>query len=207
MDVQMPIMDGLQATRHIRQAEAADNAPRLPIIAMTANAMVGMREEYMAAGMDDYVPKPFRAEALLAVAARWCAQSADHVSTQAPAPAGPVLFDDTALAPLENSMPAESFSALITGFVQSGTETLHRISQMAEAQDLAGLRKMGHDIISSAGNCGLMQLSELGRALQNAARAGTLPEALAICAEIAHIGPASWEALRVRFVKESTKPQ
>ncbi|HAE48729.1 MAG TPA: hypothetical protein DCK97_15035, partial [Tistrella mobilis] len=71
MDVQMPVMDGMEATRRIRAAEARSGRPRTPIVAMTANAMAGMREEYMAAGMDDFVPKPFRAEKLLAMAARW----------------------------------------------------------------------------------------------------------------------------------------
>jgi CheY-like chemotaxis protein len=62
MDVQMPEMDGLQATREIVRRHA-DSRPR--IVAMTANAMQGDREECLAAGMDDYVTKPIRLEALL----------------------------------------------------------------------------------------------------------------------------------------------
>ncbi|MDI3326472.1 PAS domain-containing protein [Pontibacterium granulatum] len=61
MDVQMPEMDGFQATQRIREMEA-DSASHLPIIAMTANAMKGDREQCLNAGMDDYIPKPIRSQ-------------------------------------------------------------------------------------------------------------------------------------------------
>ena len=64
MDVQMPEMDGLIATQHIRQGEQPGR--RVPIVALTAGAMKGDREKCIAAGMDDYVPKPFKADELLA---------------------------------------------------------------------------------------------------------------------------------------------
>jgi signal transduction histidine kinase len=76
MDCLMPEMDGFEATRHIRQREAAatQSARHLPIIAMTASALAGDRERCMAAGMDDYVPKPFQRQMLHHLLARWLSQ-------------------------------------------------------------------------------------------------------------------------------------
>ena len=68
MDVNMPVMDGLAATRKIRSLSGP--AAKLPIIALTANAMVGDKETYLAAGMNDYVSKPIRIAELLAAIAR-----------------------------------------------------------------------------------------------------------------------------------------
>ena len=66
MDMQMPRMDGLEATQQIRAREQAQRLPRIPIVALTANAMKGDRERCIAAGMDDYLSKPLRSDQLLA---------------------------------------------------------------------------------------------------------------------------------------------
>jgi CheY-like chemotaxis protein len=73
MDVQMPVMDGPTATREIRRLDSA--AAKLPIIALTANAMPGDRESYIAAGMDDYISKPVEPAKLMALLSRLMAQS------------------------------------------------------------------------------------------------------------------------------------
>ncbi|HLO63839.1 MAG TPA: response regulator [Azonexus sp.] len=71
MDVQMPEMDGLEATRRLRRREGERALPRCPIIAMTANAMQDDRDQCLAAGMDDFIAKPFRADELIATVAHY----------------------------------------------------------------------------------------------------------------------------------------
>ena len=80
MDMQMPVMDGIEATRAIRSLEAREGLPRTPIIAMTANAMEGDRERCLEAGMDDYISKPIRADQLYAHLAQWTRRQARGVS-------------------------------------------------------------------------------------------------------------------------------
>ena len=71
MDCQMPVMSGYDATRLIREHEQENGNPRLPIIAMTANAMKGDREKCLVAGMDDYITKPVKVETIQAMLAKW----------------------------------------------------------------------------------------------------------------------------------------
>lgn len=71
MDMQMPVMDGIEATQAIRQLEAAQGRQRTPIIAMTANAMEGDRQRCLHAGMDDYIPKPIKMALLYDKLTQW----------------------------------------------------------------------------------------------------------------------------------------
>ncbi|MEN3165355.1 PAS domain S-box protein [Tistrella mobilis] len=216
MDIQMPVVDGIEATRRIRAAEAAACLPPVPIVALTANAMAGMREEYLAAGMNDYLAKPFQVDDLLAVVAKWCggrpaadaAPSGPTPSRPTPAPAAPApatpapavpVLDETALDQVAAVLPVEKFEDLVQSFVTAGVAQLDEVRAARAARDIDRLRRSGHDIISTAGNCGLMQLSDAGRRLQVAARAGDLDQAVEVAGEILDVGPAAIEAIRTRF--------
>jgi CheY-like chemotaxis protein len=88
MDCMLPGLDGLEATRRWRQSEAARLSPRVPVIALTANALNGDREKCLAAGMDDYLSKPFRMDDLRAVLERWIGGGAELGAAQLRAGAG-----------------------------------------------------------------------------------------------------------------------
>ncbi len=84
MDIQMPEMDGIEAVRQIRVTEALSKGPRTPVVAVTARAMLGDRDQIMAAGMDDYLEKPIRTEQLDAVLSRFArpSSSADEMGAE-----------------------------------------------------------------------------------------------------------------------------
>jgi signal transduction histidine kinase/CheY-like chemotaxis protein/CHASE3 domain sensor protein len=99
MDAHMPVMDGIEATRHIRALDGAK--ARLPIVAMTADAMDGARERFLAAGMDDYIGKPINPELFRAVVGRWLAPV-----PAAPSPDGETPDDDPIFAALRDEYRA-----------------------------------------------------------------------------------------------------
>jgi len=84
MDVQMPVMDGLAATRQIRKSESPGR-PRLPIIALTAGAMEGDRQECLDAGMDDFIPKPIMLKLLIEILTKWLPEPILQSQTRSPA--------------------------------------------------------------------------------------------------------------------------
>jgi CheY-like chemotaxis protein len=72
MDIQMPVMNGIEATRAIRDADGSDGIdPDIPIIAMTAHAMKGDRENFLSQGMNDYIPKPVDPDVMAEVLAKY----------------------------------------------------------------------------------------------------------------------------------------
>jgi CheY-like chemotaxis protein len=109
MDGMMPEMDGLEATRHIREAESgkreaslgnnemgdACDERRLPIIAMTANAMQGDREKFLEAGMDDYIAKPITSEVLATILKRWVSEGPKEAAMSLPQESQNILPDSS----------------------------------------------------------------------------------------------------------------
>jgi CheY-like chemotaxis protein len=78
MDVQMPEMDGITATRNIRAREVALGLPRKPILALTANALADDKANCLAAGMDDYLTKPFMRRQILELMGKWLDRASGH---------------------------------------------------------------------------------------------------------------------------------
>jgi PAS domain S-box-containing protein len=172
MDVQMPVLDGIEATRHIRALPAPKNA--VPIIAVTAHAMTGAREEYLASGMDGYLSKPLDPNALLRLLDAYAGSA--HPAA-APRPAGPAtpldaVFDTSTIASLEEYLPASSVRDLLALFVDQIDAQTEPIRRAAAAQDLGALGREAHSLAGSAGNIGAARLSRLARELEAACKTG-----------------------------------
>ncbi|MCP5152020.1 MAG: response regulator [Chromatiales bacterium] len=108
MDCQMPVQDGLSATRELRAGDARRrrDGRRLPIVAVTANTLEGDRERCIEAGMDDYVAKPFTAQTLLGTVHEWLGNAADAPSSEAPEPTSePPAAGDLATAAAPSKDP------------------------------------------------------------------------------------------------------
>lgn len=172
MDAQMPQMDGMQATRCLR--DLGGHYADIPVIAITANAMPGARELYLAAGMNDYVAKPIDPEQFLATIADWLDRdTAGQQPVTMPAPsadddAPPLLVPDK-LAELHAVLPEQNVRDLVTAYLAS-TAALHAgIVAAAAAADLAELARNAHDLRSTSAQLGAARLADLAGRLERVA--------------------------------------
>jgi CheY-like chemotaxis protein len=201
MDVQMPELDGFEASREINRRWPGERRPR--IVAMTANAMQGDRELAAAAGMDGYVAKPIRVEELVA-ALEGCRRRPETGARGAPAegppgssavgaprlegpvsvaprparpepdgaPASPV--ERTAFERLTATMGRDFVAELIDTFVEDGRELLATLRRALAEQDLDAFRRAAHSLKSNSETLGAAGLAALARELETMARAGSL---------------------------------
>jgi len=182
MDMQMPEMDGLEATRVLR----ADPAFRqIPIIAMTANAMKADLDACLAAGMNDHIIKPIERKALVATLGRWFPKAAAPEEQQAAgsgqqavhdteAREGPPSLDginvDGAMARL--GLGFDSLKKMLLRFAEGQGRTLDDLRAAVGAGDAASSARHAHALAGAAGNLGADALREAAKALETAARDG-----------------------------------
>jgi CheY-like chemotaxis protein len=191
MDVQMPEMDGLDATRHVRSDFPRARQPR--IIAMTANASPEDREKCLEAGMDDYVSKPIQVEELETALERWGATIARPVEPSVPAPQGAAdgatePIDPDALAALRQLQDPGGEDVLVELFSLFRTETTPLLSTLRDAAarcDAEGVRQAAHSIKGSSANLGARPLAELCAQVEALARQGDLGAAQPIIDQVA----------------------
>ena len=190
MDCQMPVLDGYAATTRWREHEAASGAPRLTIIAMTANAMAGDRERCLDIGMDDYLSKPISRQQLQAclqshrrlpspAAIITAMQATDPSSndTQTSVPQA----DSITLPVLEQAVlddlfeiAGEETGAIIAVFLDEAPAQVAQLQAAAATSDANTLREQAHSLKSASANLGALALSEAACRVEHAARTGTL---------------------------------
>ena len=165
MDCQMPVMDGFEATRAIREGEQG-GASRLTVVAMTAFAMDGDRERCIAAGMDDYLAKPMAIDTLAASLARWLGGSAAAPVTSADE--GPVSL--TLLHELKDELGPGELAELLAVLRRQAPEALAEMRGRLAAGDLEAVARVAHGLCGAAGNLGAQRLSRELRAIEEACR-------------------------------------
>ncbi|HLJ21716.1 MAG TPA: ATP-binding protein, partial [Stellaceae bacterium] len=169
MDIQMPRMDGVEAARRIRAAGGPRS--RVPIVALTAHAMASERESYLAAGLDDYLSKPFKPAALREIVARWTGEPRDVVPPPALARTSSAPVDGARLEELAQAISSDVLHELFATWVANTNECVERICGFAKARDGAGVAQEAHKLAGSAANFGALRLESLARTLEDAGRA------------------------------------
>ena len=184
MDCQMPELDGFSATIALREREF-DSGRRIPVVALTANAMQGDRERCVAAGMDDYLTKPYSGEQMLAVLKRWLPverrQSLSSAPQQAfPTPREPPL--DLAALDKVRALSPDNADALVFQLIQAylkgAARELARFEAGVAEQDTALLVSAAHALKSSSFNVGASGLAERCREIEILGINASIPEIL-----------------------------
>jgi PAS domain S-box-containing protein len=172
MDIQMPELDGVQATRQIRALPAPKCS--IPIIALTAHALSGAREEYIAAGMDDYISKPVDPAVLNAKLFEVAARISDPTAAEPqPEPLGDVLSGAGIDVGCLDTLNAVMEPLEVRDFVQMYLdEAGERIARMRNEHDKAILARDAHALVSTSGNVGALRVSELARSVEIACSTG-----------------------------------
>ena len=189
MDCQMPVMDGFQATAAIRRLPSG-RGERLPIAAVTANALQGDEQKCLDAGMNDFLPKPFKLAQLQALLARWLPRALEVSSTNialesadargASVMRGSDAIDLEALQIVRELDPAGGMDLVKTVlriFIESAGESVTRVENAILASDGAQLAAAAHALKSSTANVGAKTLSEFYRRLELLGREGRLADA------------------------------
>ncbi len=183
MDCQMPEMDGYSATQALRERESCGDLPRTTVIALTANALQGDRERCLAAGMDDYLTKPFRRDALVAMLTSWLpgnearTRTSDAPELTRAATVTAAVIDTSALEAIRSlggSNTPDLLDQIIRIYLESAAQLMASIRAGVQAADNDKVRKAAHTLKSSSANLGANGLAELCKKLELAARANAI---------------------------------
>jgi CheY-like chemotaxis protein len=173
-------MDGYEATRAQRAREAESGRPRVPIIALTAHAMTGDRSTAFAAGMDDYLSKPFTQKQLEMSLLRWAAKPAANMS-DVPHEALDTMITSQLLE-LEEEDPG-FLCEVIDSFFLTAKESIARMNTAIENDDLQSLRAAAHMVRGSSQQLGARRFGATCAKLENV---DTVEDATQIVRDLEH---------------------
>jgi signal transduction histidine kinase/CheY-like chemotaxis protein/HPt (histidine-containing phosphotransfer) domain-containing protein len=185
MDLQMPVMDGYRAAEGIRVLQPSD---RLPIIALTADAMVGVRDQVFAVGMNDFVTKPIDPPELFAALVKWIKPGQRSGRVRARQPLAPA--EETALERL-SAIPElaadhaarqfmgnrKSYLDILVAFARNSKDTVRAMAAAVAEGDQAGAGRLAHTLKGISGTIGTPALHDLAKRLDTAFRSGMVSDA------------------------------
>ena len=187
MDVQMPEMDGYEATRHIRDPRSSVLNHHVPIIAMTANAMQGDREKCLKAGMNDYVSKPVMPQALAEALDKWLPRDTPSTmklttgTSEVRVPPGATeapVFDTRGM--MARMMGDEVLARkIMEGFLEDIPKQIETLKTYLKAGDTTRTERQSHTIKGAAANMGGEAMRAAAHEMEKMARAGDLEAVVA----------------------------
>lgn len=195
LDCQMPGMDGYEVTAEIRRREGSGR--RTPIIAVTAHAMEEARKKCLEAGMDDYISKPVRVEALAAVLDRWVPAAEEQTEAKAVGSLGKELFAN--VRKLAGKVSPEFLIELIDTFLEDSPTRLLAMREALAEGDAQAVGKAAHALKGGCHYVGAAKLADFCNKLEEMGRAGSLEGMEGYLTELEQ------EFVRVRTILESEK--
>lgn len=179
MDCQMPEMDGYEATRAIREGQGGEKNSKIPIIAMTANAMQGDREKCIATGMDDYLAKPVNLQALESMLKKWILGIEDKEMIAQPAsvtvPSELPLWDENDIMNRLGNK-TKIILTVIESFVNDAPAIFQSLQNALENDNVEEAQLHAHSLKGTSGNVGAIKLQSISRKFEEAAKNNQLDE-------------------------------
>jgi two-component system sensor histidine kinase/response regulator len=210
MDVQMPEMDGYEATRQVRAGIAGAAAATMPIVAMTANALPEDRDAAREAGMDDYISKPFTQVRLLGVVEKWAGTAVEE-----PAPPATALPTDNApdgenLIAVREYVDADRLRKrlmhdepltreIVREYIKDGTALVREIREAISSADVATVREAAHRLNGASGNVLAERVREVSSEIENAVRESHHPAFPEIGERLAAVFSRTCQIMRQEF--------
>jgi len=189
-DLHMPVMDGFDMVKRLREEELAAGRARTPVVALTAAALAGEAERCLAAGMDDYLAKPVTIPALAACLRKWLPHT-DASLDGGPLPATALPQAQAPPRPLDPALLGEltggdrgTGAALLRDFLGATHADLSELRRALDAGDASTLARQAHRIGGSSRLIGALELAESARALEQAARAADWALMLPACTDV-----------------------
>ncbi|WP_321392345.1 response regulator [uncultured Desulfuromusa sp.] len=209
MDIQMPQMDGYEATKKIREHEG-EQKHRTPILAMTAHAAIDDKDKCLAAGMDDYISKPIRKERFINQVDAWIQGDTTGIQRTFPQNDGNT-FEDTAIFDYTNALQAfigdkDFLQEVITGYTENLEQQLPLLEEAIDADDMNTVWTEAHSIKGGSYNLCANRIAQIAALLEKAGKQENVAECQACLATLRHEFQQFKQHIIMRNISDKARP-